>query len=220
MTASFIVRTHGVQAWAGRFELQFQVAGSGPALIYLHPAGGLVWDDPLQRLSDRFTVFAPILPGTDPADTMSIHQIDDVFDLVLAYEGAIRFLGLQGAPVIGPPERLPGLLFKHPDAPAARAMVAPPSLDEAVQRIWTLGCAAKFMWPVPDRGLSKRLHRVTVPTLVVWGEDDALIPVWYAREYGRLIPHSRVEVIPDCGHMLQVEQFEAAAALIKVFLDS
>jgi pimeloyl-ACP methyl ester carboxylesterase len=193
---------------------------------------------------------------------MSIHQIDDVFDLVLAYEGAIRFLGLQGAPVIGatfggilaaelaasfpdlfsrmillapaglwsesvpwnidlgPPERLPGLLFKHPDAPAARAMVAPPSLDEAVQRIWTLGCAAKFMWPVPDRGLSKRLHRVTVPTLVVWGEDDALIPVWYAREYGRLIPHSRVEVIPDCGHQLQVEQFEAAAALIKVFLDS
>jgi pimeloyl-ACP methyl ester carboxylesterase len=53
------------------------------------------------------------------------------------------------------------------------------------------------LWPVPDRGLSKRLHRVTAPTLVIWGEDDALIPVHYAREFGRLISSSRVEVIPD-----------------------
>ena len=53
-------------------------------------------------LSDRFTVYAPVFPGTDPVDTMSIHQVDDIFDVVLAYEGALRALGLQGAPVIGP----------------------------------------------------------------------------------------------------------------------
>ena len=58
-----------------------------------------------------------------------------------------------------------------------------------------------------------------IPTLVVWGQDDALIPVRYAQEYGRLIPHSRVEVIPDCGHVPQVEQAEATAALVKEFLD-
>ena len=42
---------------------------------------------------------------------------------------------------------------------------------------------------------------MSAPTLVIWGEDDALIPVDYAREFGRLIRDSRVEVIPDCGHV-------------------
>ena len=268
MTMAYGSRMVAVETWGGRFELVFQVAGSGPPLVYLHPARGLFWDDLLQRLSARFTVFAPIFPGTDSADTMSIHQIDDIFDLVLAYEEAIRTFGLQGAAVIGPSfggmlaaelaatfpdlfsrmillapagdwsqsapwsldfltepqERMPELFFKHPDAPAAREMFAAPSperaLDEAVRSIWALGCAAKFLWPVPDRGLSKRLHRVSVPTLVIWGEDDALIPVQYAQEYGRLIPHSRVQVISDCGHVPQVERLDAVEALITVNLDS
>src|SRR6476619_5240810 len=102
-------------------------------------------------------------------------------------------------------------------------MFAPPSperaLDVAVNTIWAMGCVAKFLWPLPDRGLSKRLHRVSAPTLVVWGEEDAMIPVEYAQEFGRLIRDCRVEVIPDCGHVPQVEQAEATAALVKEFLD-
>jgi pimeloyl-ACP methyl ester carboxylesterase len=263
---TFATRAQTVKAWGGRFDLRFQVAGSGPALVYLHPAGGLFWDDLLRDLSDRFTVYAPMFPGTDPADTMSIHQVDDIFDVVLAYEGALRSLGLQGAPAIGPSfggmlaaelaasfpdlfsrvvlldaaglwsesaawgldfmsaprESIPGLLFKHPEAPGPQKMFAPPSpeqaLDVAVNTIWSLGCVSKFLWPVPDRGLSKRLHRVVAPTLVIWGEDDALIPVHYAHRYGRLIPHSRVEIIPDCGHVPQVEKPDATAALVKEFL--
>ena len=263
---SFATGTETVDAWGGRFGLRFQVAGSGPALVYLHPARGMFWDDLLRGLSDRFTVYAPLFPGTDPADTMSIHHVDDIFDVILAYEGALRSLDLQGVPAIGPsfggmlaaelaasfpdlfsrlilldpaglwsesapwsldfmtapPERIPGLLFKHPEDPGPQEMFAVPSperaLDVAVNTIWALGCVAKFLWPVPDRGLSKRLHRVSAPTLVIWGEDDALIPVHYAQEYGRLIPHSRVEVIPDCGHVPQVEKPDVTAALVKEFL--
>ena len=61
----------------------------------------MYWDELLRGLS-RFTVYAPMFRGTNPTDTMSIHQVDDIFDVVLAYEGALRDLGLQGAPVIGP----------------------------------------------------------------------------------------------------------------------
>jgi pimeloyl-ACP methyl ester carboxylesterase len=263
---TFATRTETVEAWGGRLSLRFQVAGSGPALVYLHGARGMYWDELLRRLSDRFTVYAPMFPGTDPGDTMSIHQVDDIFDVVLAYEGALRALGLHGVPVIGPsfggmlaaelaagfpdlfsrvillgpaglwsasapwsldflsapPESVPGLLFKDPDAPGAQEMFAPPSperaLDVAVNTIWALGCVAKFLWPLPDRGLSKRLHRISAPTLILWGEDDALIPVHYAHEYGRLIPHSRVEVIPDCGHVAQAEKPDATTALVKEFL--
>jgi hypothetical protein len=61
----------------------------------------------------------------------------------------------------------------------------------------------------PGRAPSKRLNGVSVPTLVIWGEEDALITVQYAQEFGRLTPHSRVELIPDCGRGAQIEQIEA-----------
>ncbi|MDT7749853.1 MAG: hypothetical protein QOD96_3515 [Pseudonocardiales bacterium] len=256
-----------VATWNNRIRLRFAVRGSGPALVYLHPAGGLFWDEFLARLTQHYTVYAPIFPGTSPDDTFAIHELDDIFDVVLAYEQALRSLGLENVPVVGqsfggmlaaelsacfpklfskvalldpaglwseehpwsldfisaPPEQLPGLLFKDPTAEGPRSMFPPPSgpeeaLDQAVAAIWGFGCMAKFLWPVPDRGLSKRLHRVTAPTLIMWGEDDRLIPVAYAEEFGRLIPHSRVETVPDCGHIPQVEHTDHTYATVTDFL--
>lgn len=54
--------------------------------------------------------------------------------------------------------------------------------------VWALGCTGKFCWPIPDRGLAKRLHRVTAPTLIVWGEEDGLFSVAYAEEFARASP--------------------------------
>lgn len=122
-----------------------------------------------------------------------------------------------------PPQDVPGLLFADPTGPAARAMFAPPddpalALEGAVSLVWAMGCTAKLLWPVPDRGLSKRLHRLHAPTLVVWGEQDALIPVAYAEEWGRRIADCRVEIVADCGHIPQVEQSGATLALVEAFL--
>ena len=261
------IREQVVATWNDRIQLRFEIRGSGPALVYLHPAGGLFWDEFLTRLTQHYTVYAPLLPGTSPDDTFAIHQVDDIFDLVLAYEQALRALGLEGAPVVGqsfggmlaaelsscfprlfskvvllapaglwneahpttlefmstPLEQQPSLLFYDPTAAGPRAMFSPPSspeqaLDQAVAVTWTLGCVAKFLWPVPDRGLRKRLHRVTAPTLIMWGEDDRLIPVAYAEEFGRLVPHSRVEIVPDCGHIPQVEHTDHTYTTVTDFL--
>lgn len=256
-----------VPTWADRIPLRIDVLGSGPAIVYLHPAGGLVWDDFLLSLSERYTIHAPIFPGIRTEDSFSIHHLDDMFDTILAYEGALRSRNLSGVPVVGQsfggmlaaelssvfpdlfskvvlldpaglwneddpwtldfmtstPDEVAGLLFKNPDLPRARAMLAHPedpaaALDFAVEKVWGLGCVAKFLWPVPDRGLSKRLHRIDKPTLVVWGEDDSLIPVAYAHEFGKRIPHARVEILADCGHVPQVEQYDATLALVEDFL--
>ena len=59
--------------------------------------------------------------------------------------------------------------------------------------------AAKFMWPIPDKGLDKRIHRVTTP--IVWGDSDKLAPVRSAEDFGRLIPNSRIEIINAAGHI-------------------
>ena len=46
-----------------------------------------------------------------------------------------------------------------------------------------LSMAGKILFPVPNRRLSKRLYRLTAPTLLVWGKSDALIPPVYAEQF-------------------------------------
>lgn len=125
--------------------------------------------------------------------------------------------------VAAAPEELPGLLFHDPRSEAAQAMLAlPEDPDQAAAAqaalIWALGCTGKICWPIPDRGLHKRLHRVTAPTLLVWGEQDRLAPMAYAAEFDRLLPDSRVATVAECGHIPQVEQTEATLALVRDFL--
>jgi pimeloyl-ACP methyl ester carboxylesterase len=125
--------------------------------------------------------------------------------------------------VAGPPEDTPKYLFAHPDSPAAQAALALPADPEQVpkaiaQNAWNIGCTTKFAWPIADHGLGRRLHRIAVPTLVVWGREDALVPVAYAAEFGNRIAGSDVEVIDDCGHAVEVDQPERSWAAISKFL--
>lgn len=125
--------------------------------------------------------------------------------------------------VTGPPEALPGLLYRYPDSEEARKLVALPSDPDEVPRViaqsvWNVGCTTKFAWPIADHGLERRLHRIAAPTLLLWGRDDGLVPVSYAAEFGRGIAGCRVEVLEDCGHVMQCDQPERTLAAISEFL--
>jgi pimeloyl-ACP methyl ester carboxylesterase len=80
---------------------------------------------------------------------------------------------------------------------------------------------AKLAWQPRgyDPHLYKWLHRIDVPTLLVWGEHDRMFPKDYAFAYQRLIPGSQVAIIPDCGHVPQIEQRQAFVAALEGFLD-
>jgi pimeloyl-ACP methyl ester carboxylesterase len=71
-----------------------------------------------------------------------------------------------------------------------------------------------------DPHLHKWLHRITVPTLLVWGAHDRVFPKDYAYAYQRLIPGSAVTIIADCGHVPQIEQRQAFVAVLEGFLDA
>ena len=71
---------------------------------------------------------------------------------------------------------------------------------------------------MPDRGLARRLHRITAPTLVIWGAQDGLVPAVYAEEFGKRIAGARVEVLEGCGHVPQVEKQAETLALVRGFL--
>ena len=79
---------------------------------------------------------------------------------------------------------------------------------------------AKLIWQPRgyDPHLYKWLHRIDVPTLLIWGANDRLFPKDYALAYQRLIPGSKVEIIADCGHLPQVEQRQAFVSALEGFL--
>jgi pimeloyl-ACP methyl ester carboxylesterase len=130
-------------------------------------------------------------------------------------------LGIEGRSQL---EEVPKYLFAHPGSEAARAARALPEDPEQIpkaiaQSTWNVGCTTKFAWPIADHGLGRRLHRIQVPTLVVWGRDDALVPVAYAKEFGSRIAGSQVEVIHDCGHAVPADQPERSWTAISRFIE-
>ncbi|HLH22929.1 MAG TPA: alpha/beta fold hydrolase [Chloroflexota bacterium] len=66
--------------------------------------------------------------------------------------------------------------------------------------------------------LAVRLRRVRLPALVVWGEEDRIIPPAYADEYARLLPDARVVRFPACGHSPARERPAALADAMLAFL--
>jgi len=88
----------------------------------------------------------------------------------------------------------------------------------AIFRAQNLGTATKFMWPIPDRGLSRRLPYVKAPTLIVHGEADGLIPTGYADAFARSISEARVAIIRNAGHLPMVEAEDQFLAAVDQFL--
>jgi len=121
--------------------------------------------------------------------------------------------------VSGPAGDVPGYLYAHPESAAALAPADPEQVPAAIaQSTWNVGCTTKFAWPIADHGLGRRLHRIRVPALVLWGHEDRLVPVAYAEEFGRRVAGSQVEVIDDCGHALGADQPERAWVAVSEFL--
>ena len=121
------------------------------------------------------------------------------------------------------PDDLGKELFSEPDGPVARRVLAEPEDPEErmtakIQGIWNLGCTGKFTWPIPDKGLSKRLHRVQAPTLVIWGQQDGIVPAIYAQEFADRISGARSVIVERAAHVPQLEQLDQVSQLVEDFL--
>ena len=109
------------------------------------------------------------------------------------------------------PAQLAAATYHDPASPAAQAAARPPEDNEAyiafmLDRAKSLATSAKYLWPIPNRGLSKRLHRIAAPTLLVWGESDGIVPPRYADDFQAAITNATVKIIREAGHLPQVEQ--------------
>ena len=96
--------------------------------------------------------------------------------------------------------------------------------DAAVDRYWRLTRrpgnrdAMTDMFATSREDLSGRLGEITVPTLVLWGEEDALIPVSSAARFRDAIPGAELVVYPGVGHLPMEEVPDAVAEDVRAFL--
>jgi pimeloyl-ACP methyl ester carboxylesterase len=64
-----------------------------------------------------------------------------------------------------------------------------------------------------------RLAAITIPTLVVWGENDELIPLDQGRAYAAGIPGAKLVIVPECGHAASIEKPKEFLAAVSPFLN-
>lgn len=130
------------------------------------------------------------------------------------------------------PRNAQNIVWADPESPAAQELGAAamsalegaasenPQLAMIINMLQGLAAAGKFMWPLPDKGLSRRLRRITAQTLVVWGADDKLAPPQYADDFVAGIAGSRAEVLAGAGHMVVYERRDEVVGLLESFLKS
>jgi pimeloyl-ACP methyl ester carboxylesterase len=123
-------------------------AGSGPALVFLHGAGGVTSEDPfLSALAEKYHVYAPLIPGY--GDSEECHEIRDMLDFTLHSWDVVNALGLKDPILVG--HSMGGMIA------AEMAAVAP----REVERLGLI--AATGLWldehPVPDQ-FSKLPHEL------------------------------------------------------------
>jgi len=90
--------------------------------------------------------------------------------------------------------------------------------ETSLERAKTLMAIGKFCWPIPDKGLEKRIHRIDSPTLLVWGKHDQVVPLAYGHALQSQINGSTLAVIEGSGHIPHEERKLDFAEIIQNFL--
>jgi pimeloyl-ACP methyl ester carboxylesterase len=103
--------------------------------------------------------------------------------------------------------------------------LTPEQLDRVMRQLRRPGAGVAFSrWERQEVGWRgfrtcyvDRLPALSVSTLILHGANDPLLPVAVAERAHRLIPRSRLEVIPDCGHLAPLDQPEAVSRALCAF---
>jgi pimeloyl-ACP methyl ester carboxylesterase len=94
-------------------------------------------------------------------------------------------------------------------------------LEDEVRRYQMLRFSSRVGFKPPyfyNYALRNRLHRISSPTQIIWGETDRFVPRSHGDTYAKLIPHAEIKSIAGTGHSVQVEKPQETAQLILDFL--
>jgi len=139
--------------------------------------------------------------------------------LVLANAAGIRVKGSPIADLFAMnPQEMVAACFDDFSA-AAPLMPAEMSFDYIIDQFRQRTTLASLAWnPHFDPKLERRLERVQCPTLVIWGENDRLIPPVYGERYQQLIAGAKLVTLQGTGHMPMFEKPAEWSEAITTFL--
>lgn len=133
-------------------------------------------------------------------------------------------LWLDEAPMPDPFVMTPDVLNRAKWSNPARAADETSAFDPsegdsaATFRSLNLAAATKFLWPIPDRGVRRRLQYVTAPTLVLRGEADGLFPAAYLNAWTSAVAGAKSATVAGAGNMPMVEAEDAFVQAVEGFL--
>jgi pimeloyl-ACP methyl ester carboxylesterase len=110
-------------------------------------------------------------------------------------------------------------MFRNPEAAAAfRAIEPGPEQLKAILR--NNETLALLAWEprMVDPDLHKWLHRIDVPTHVIWADDDAVLPQAYGEEITRLVSDAKFSIVPQTGHLLHLDRPAAFSETVQTFI--
>jgi pimeloyl-ACP methyl ester carboxylesterase len=231
-----LVFLHGAGGHTGWMAFLNELATRFAVFAPEHPGFGQSDDPPwLDEVADLAYFHLDLLKTLD---LDRVHLMGTSLGGWVAAEMAVRntarlasltLVGAVGITADG--EAIPDI-FRMPDAENLRRFYADP--ERAARRLGDLAKAdinlvAKNRATVMrlayrprfyNPGLAKWLHRIDVPTLLLWGAEDGLVPPKFGEAYRAVIPGSRLVVLPDAGHAPFDEQKDAFLAAFRDFVES
>ena len=202
------------------------ISGYGDTVVKLGRTLGL--DEPVDVIGNSMGGFI--------AAEIGISHADFVRDIVLCSAAGISITNLRRRPVLTAARAtaaLTNVMLARSEAMAKRPGLRhaalgyvfrhPTRIDADLAYQMMLGAGRKGFLPaleaLTDYDFRDRLGEVKVPVLIIWGEDDNLVPVADADEFARLIPDARKVILEDTGHVAMLERPETFNDLVVDFLD-
>jgi pimeloyl-ACP methyl ester carboxylesterase len=119
------------------------------------------------------------------------------------------------------PDDVPGLLCADPQIWKDLKAVPPGanSVEWPIEQVRASEAAARVFWPLGNTKLEKRLPLILAPTLLLWGEQDRVIPRSYAQTMAKSITgKTTIKTIAGAGHLAELDQPVTTAKAILEFM--
>jgi pimeloyl-ACP methyl ester carboxylesterase len=117
-------------------------------------------------------------------------------------------------------DAVPGLMCADPEI--WKAMKAPPdganSIEWPIEQVRANEAAARVFWPLGNTRIEKRLRLIQAATLLLWGQQDRIMPHAYAETFAKAISGpTTIKIIPGAGHLAELDKPAEVAAAILAF---
>ena len=235
-------------AQGGMFPFHEQLASKFKLLAPAHPGCGesdsiksiadiddlaFHYLDVLDALGLKSAAIVGVGLGGWVASEIAVRNPERVSRMALVGAAGLQMPGAQIADIFmysqhrdgGIMRDLRNLLFGDADSALANSIVPDGrvNIPDEVRRYKSLTLAGRVGWEPPylhDRKLLDRLHRITAPALLIWGEQDRFVPLANGRAYEANLPRASLKVLPGVGHSAILEAPEQCMALIAPFLST